>query len=220
MNITFIPFDKKKEKTSLRIFIYHRGQEYRIPAGESVMTKYWNENKYRCKLVREYPDAAAINKNLDDIEDALKKIIDGYGLVTPTEQQVKADFKEYKKNLNIKAGGIVEGNSQNFVDFAIKYKKEADRKGGTKKHYNTTIKKLLKYESKYKVKLQFADINMDFYNSFKKWMLNSTYTRGGIEFNYSKNYIGSMFKNISMFMNKSKKKKFTTSMDTRMKILR
>ncbi|MDR1116236.1 MAG: hypothetical protein LBL33_08870, partial [Tannerella sp.] len=88
MNITFVPFDKRKEKTSLRAFVYHRGQEYRISVGESVLTKYWSENKNRCKLVREYPEGPAINKNLDGIERIITDITNSYGLITPTESQV------------------------------------------------------------------------------------------------------------------------------------
>jgi hypothetical protein len=93
MNITFMPFDKKKEKTSLQAFVYYRGQKYRISVGESVLTKFWNENKNWCKLVREYPDALVINKNLDDIEGIITVIIKGYGLITPTESQVRKDLK-------------------------------------------------------------------------------------------------------------------------------
>lgn len=208
MNITFVPFDKKKEKTSLRAFVYHRGQEYRISVGESVQTKFWNENKSRCKLVREYSDAPTINKNLDDIEDLLTDIINSYGLVTPTENQIKQDYKEHRKKMNTEAGGITdEEQQQYFVDFAIKFMNESDRKENTKKSYQTTINKLLEYEKKYRTKLRFIDIDIDFYNRFKKWLLESTYTKNDVEYHYTKNYIGTVFKNISMFMNKSNKKK-------------
>jgi hypothetical protein len=66
---------------------------------------------------------------------------------------------------------------------------------------------LLEYEKKHKTKLRFIDINIDFYNKFKKWLLESTYTKKDVEYHYTKNYIGTVFKNISMFMNKSNKKK-------------
>jgi integrase len=206
MNITFVPFDKKKEKTSLRAFIYHRGQEYRVSVGESTLTRYWSENKSRCKLVREYPDAPIINKNLDDIEKVITDLVGSYGLITPSEAQVRSDFKNRRKNMNVEAGGVMD-EGQGFVDFAIKFMGESDRKGRTKKGYQTTINKLLEYEKKNRIKLRFVDINMDFYNKFKKWLLASTYIKGDEEYHYTKNYIGGIFKNISMFMNKSSKKK-------------
>lgn len=206
MNITFVPFDKRKEQTSLRAFIYHRGQEYRVSVGESLITKYWNENKNRCKLSREYLEGPALNKKIDEIEKILINIIDSYGLITPTEVQVRADYKNYRKNMNAEAGGITE-DDQYFVDFCIKFTEESDRKKGTKKTYRNTINMLERYEKNFRTKLRFIDIDIDFYNKFKNWLLECTYTKNGVEYNYTKNYIGTLFKNISMFMNKSNKKK-------------
>ncbi|MDR1224058.1 MAG: site-specific integrase [Tannerella sp.] len=209
MNITFVPFDRKKEKTSIRAFIYHRGQEYRVSVGESVLTKFWNENKGRCKLVREYPEGPHINRNLDEIEKIIIGIVDSYGLVTPTESQIRADLKKRRKDINSEAGGVTDGQ-QYLVNFAIDLMNEANRKQRTKTGYQTTINKLLEYEKTYHTKLRFADIDMDFYNKFKKWLLNSTYKKSAksdMEYHYTKNYIGGIFKNISTFMNKSSKKK-------------
>ncbi|MDR1090203.1 MAG: site-specific integrase, partial [Prevotella sp.] len=47
---------------------------------------------------------------------------------------------------------------------------------------------------------------MDFYNKFKKWMMSSTYEKkkGTDTIHYTKNYIGALFKNITVFMNESK----------------
>jgi integrase len=220
MNITFVPFDKRKEKTSLRAFVYHRGQEYRISIGESVLTGYWSENKNRCKLVRDYPDAPVINKNLDGIERIITDVVNAYGLATPTESQVRNDFKNRRKKINAEAGGITD-DSQSLVSFAIKFREESDRRNNTKKSYRTTINKLMEYEKKHRTKLCFADIDTDFYNKFKKWLLDSVYTRNGVEYHYTKNYIGTVFKNISVFMNKSGKKKlhgFTGHRDEDFKI--
>ena len=206
MNITFIPFDKRKLKTSLRAFIYHRGKEYRISIGESIFTKYWNENKNRCKLTREYPDGPHINQRLDDKEKILIDLLNSYRLITPTEKQIKEDFKNRINQLNKVAGGIIDNEEeQYFVNYAIKFKNESDRKEGTKKSYQSTINKLVEYEKYFKVKLRFIDINIEFYNSFKKWMLRSTYELKGVEYHYAKNYIGTLFKNISTFMTRSRK---------------
>jgi integrase len=206
MNITFLLFDKKKEKTSLRAFIYHRGEEYRISVGESAITKYWNENKGRCKLIREYPEAGYINKRLDEIEMILANIINAYGIVTPTESKIRTDFKAYRNRINVESGGVsVNESEQYFVNFAKKFTNESIRATETKKHYTTTINKLAEFEKEYRVKLRFADIDIDFYNKFKKWLLESFYSKNGVNYHYSKNYIGTMFKNIKTFMNESKR---------------
>jgi integrase len=208
MNITFIPFEKKKDKTSLRAFVYHRGQEYRISVGESILTKYWNENKSRCKLVREYPEGSGINKNLDDIEEIIKGIVDSYRLVTPTEQQVRKDFKNKREQINVEVGGISSNEQQQyFVNFAEKFTEKSDKKDRTKKSYQTTINKLIEYEKKFKIKLRFIDVDIDFYNKFKKWMSESYYEKDKKKYYYSKNYIGTVIKNIIKFMNESRTRK-------------
>lgn len=124
--------------------IFHRGQEYRLSVGESVLTKYWNFDKNRCKLVREYAEAGFINKRLDEYENIIKEIINKYGIVTPTQAQVKVDFAKYKDQTNIKAGGISHDEQQQyFTPFILEYIKDCDRKRNTVRHYHTTINKLL-----------------------------------------------------------------------------
>ncbi|MFC2580423.1 MAG: phage integrase SAM-like domain-containing protein, partial [Bacteroidota bacterium] len=183
--------------------IFHRGQEYRLSVGESVLTKYWNFDKNRCKLVREYTEAGFINRRLDEYENIIKDIINGYGIITPTQAKIKADFTNYKDQTNINAGGISQVEQQQyFVPFILEYIKDCDRKRNTIKHYHTTINKLLEYEQQYRMRLRFFDIDIAFYNSFKKWILSQTI--GNSDKHYTKNYVGSLFKDIKAFMRRAR----------------
>ena len=118
--------------------IFHRGQEYRLSVGESVLTKYWNFDKNCCKLVREYAEAGFINKRLDEYENIIKEIINKYGIVTPTQAQVKADFAKHKDQTNINAGGISQVEQQQyFVPFILEYIKDCDNKALPYYHQQT-----------------------------------------------------------------------------------
>lgn len=111
------------------------------------------------------------------------------------------------RNRNIEAGGVIENEDEQYiVSFAIKYRADSDKSKNTKKSYQTTINKLIEFEKKYKVKLRFSDIDTNFYNKFKKWLLDSTYSKSGTEIHYTRNYIGTVFKNISKFMTVSQGK--------------
>nr|DAK56639.1 MAG TPA: Integrase [Bacteriophage sp.] len=203
MQIHFLLTNRNKPKSSIRMHVFHRGQEYRLSVGESVLTKYWNFDKNRCKLVREYTEAGFINKRLDEYENIIKEIINKYGIVTPTQAQVKADFTKYKDQTNINAGGISQVEQQQyFVPFILEYIKDCDRKRNTIKHYHTTINKLLEYEHQYRMRLRFFDIDIVFYNSFKKWILSQTI--GNSDKHYTKNYVGSLFKDIKAFMRRAR----------------
>lgn len=206
MEIHFLLTDKSKSRSSVRMHIFHRGQEYRVSVGESVVTKYWNFDKKRCKLIREYSEAGFINRRLSNYEDMITKIINGYGIITPTQAQVKNDFKNMKNRINIEAGGVSDNdNEQYFTDFIRRYISECNRKANTVKHYKMTLTKLLEFESSHKIKLRFFDINITFYNLFKKWIGGQTYSNGGKTYLYSKNYIGSLFKDIKALMQQAKK---------------
>ena len=132
------------------------------------MTKYWNFDKNRCKLVREYAEAGFINKRLDKYENIVKDIINGYGIVTPTQATLKADFTNYKDRTNINAGGISQVEQQQyFVPFVLEYIKDCDRKRNTVKHYHTTINKLLEYERQFILSYVFSILILRFITLLK-----------------------------------------------------
>nr|DAM03134.1 MAG TPA: Integrase [Caudoviricetes sp.] len=204
MEVKFFLKDKTKDITSVRAIIRHKGQRYQIAVGESVVTKHWNENKYRCRTPREYPEASHINARLEDWDNLIQEAINSFGLIVPTQQILKSKIDEIIRNRNIEAGGVIDNEDEQYiVTFAKKYKKESLVSNDTKKGYQTTINKLEQFEKEFKIKLRFIDINMNFYNTFKRWLINSTYTKGDEEIHYTKNYIGAMFKNITRFMTAS-----------------
>lgn len=204
MKVGFYLDNAKKDISALRAIVRHKGQRYTISIGESVITKYWNENRYRCRTSREYPEASHINTRLDDWTDLIEEAINSFGLVIPTKKMVKDKVDEVLRNRNIEAGGVIENEDEQYlVSFAIKYRAESNKSKNTKKSYQTTINKLIEFEKLFKTKLRFIDIDINFYNKFNKWLLDSTFTKGDDEVHYTKNYIGTMFKNISKFMTAS-----------------
>ena len=222
MKVSFYLDNAKKDISALRAIIRHKGQRYTISIGESVITKYWNEKTYRCRTVRDYPEASHVNTRLDDWEKIISEAINRFGLVVPTQKMMKDKVDEIIRKRNIEAGGVIENEEEQYlVSFAIKYREESDKSYETKKSYLTTINKRIEFENTFKTKLRFIDIDINFYNKFNNWLLNSTYKKGDEEIHYTKNYIGSLFKNISKFMNVSQGKvhEFTGHKDSEFKIL-
>lgn len=218
MEVKFFLKDKSKDTSSVRAVVRHKGQRFQIAVGESVITKHWNENKYRCRTPREYPEASHINTRLDDWDDLIEEAINSFGLIIPTQKMVKDRIDEILRSRNIEAGGVIDNEEEQYlVSFAEKYRDTSTKAERTRKGYTTTINKLKEFEKAHKVKLRFIDIDIDFYNKFKKWMMYSTYVKstkkdkdGNVievkELHYTKNYIGALFKNITVFMNESKGK--------------
>jgi integrase len=162
---------------------------------------------YRCRTPRDYPEASHINTRLDDWEDLIEEAINSFGLILPTQKMIKDKIDEIIRKRNVEAGGVIENEQQQYIVlFARKFKDETLKSKNTKKSYQTTINKLEKFEAEFKTRLRFIDIDINFYNRFKKWLLESTYTKGEEEIYYTKNYIGTIFKNISKFMTVSQGK--------------
>lgn len=207
MEVKFFLKDKAKDTTSVRAVVRHKGQRYQIAVGETVITKYWNEDKYRCRTVRDYPEASHINTRLDDWADLIEKAINEFGLIVPTQKMLREKIDEILRNQNIEVGGVIENEQEQYlVKFAEKYRDNSTKTERTKKGYTTTINKLKEFEKAHKVKLRFIDIDIDFYNKFKNWMMQATYVKkkDTEPIHYTKNYIGALFKNITVFMNESK----------------
>ena len=209
MEVKFFLKDKSKDSTSVRAVVRHKGQRYQIAVGETVITKYWNEDKYRCRTVRDYPEATHINARLDDWSDLIETAINDFGLVVPTQKMVRDAIDEIIRKRSIDAGGVIDNEEEQYiVSFAEKYRDSSLKSERTKKGYTTTINKLKEFEKAHRIKLRFIDIDINFYNRFKKWMMESTYEKkkGSEPVHYTKNYIGALFKNILLFMNESKGK--------------
>jgi len=221
MEVKFFLKDKSKDTTSVRAIVRHKGQRYQIAVGETVVSKFWNENKYRCRASREYPEASHINARLNDWESLIEDAINSFGLVVPSQKMVKDKVSEMLRSRNIEGGGVIANEEeQSLVAFAIKYRAESNKSYNTKKSYQTTINKLSEFERIFKTRLRFSDIDMNFYNKFNNWLLHGTFVKDGHEVHYTKNYIGAMFKNISRFMSVSQGKahEFTGHKDAEFKV--
>lgn len=218
MKVGFYLNTPNNPMSALRAIVRHKGQRYTISIGESVIPKYWNDKSHRCRTVRDYPEASHINTRLDDWDSLIENAINSFGLVIPTPKMVKEKVEEILRSRNIEAGGVIENEEEQYlVAFAEKYRDDSTFAERTKIGYTTTINKLIEFEKVYNVKLRFIDIDIEFYNKFKNWMLTSTYIKsrkkdkdGNVievkELHYTKNYIGALFKNITVFMNESKGK--------------
>jgi integrase len=184
--------DTKEDNTTIVIIVRYKGQRYKFSTGEKVVSKYWNQDKERCRDLRKYEDGIYINQRLDIWEKHIKKILNDYGLKfqVPTEE-------EFKKTLEIEAKGEEEMPVIYLSDFAKEYKKTTFKAEGTKKAYQTAINWLEKYEEKYG-KIKFSDINKDFYNRFQSFVFS------GIN---SPNFFGGLIKQIKVFMNEAKELK-------------
>lgn len=163
--------------------IHHKGSKYVFSTEESIPVEFWREGK--CATGRVFPDGTLVNENLLRIESSMKTVFHHFTMqhVVPTKEQFREKFLE---SLNRSK------KTDFFLDFVHRHilSIRASRSELTLKKYYTMANKIEAYE-KTRGRLRFADIDIAFYRAFKAWFYQSAYT---------KNYFGSIIKEIKMFM--------------------
>lgn len=186
MGMGFFLKDAKAEKSAIVAIVRFKGQRYKIYTGESVKVAFWLDGK--AATGRKYPEGAFINDKLAVVEADMKGVVNFFNLsnMVPTTQEFKRKYEEMI--------GKDVGNDY-FTDYvAAQIEKEKRFKSElTTKKYVTALGKLRDYERTHG-RLKFSDINIDFYRSFKGWFYKEKFSR---------NYFGTMIKEIKKFMNGS-----------------
>lgn len=206
MNINFFLKEPTKEKTSVQAIIRYKGNRFKLTTGISVEVKYWDKSAHRAKQTIDYPDYEIVNIQLDDWEHRAKKVfIDAAkNRHIPTTDDIKEAVKISKP--------AEQQPTDEFLAYLRNYYTTHDYKHGAVQNYQKTERFISAYEKQYRIKLTFADINIDFYQNFKKWFLSlpkpqskADKAEGKKPGHYSLNYFGVHIKHIKTIMREASK---------------
>lgn len=154
---------------------------------ESIIPKYWNKGE----ASRSFVGYKELNSRLENIRTKVLDIVrrlenDGICLNNNTiKSELDILFSRERSNTS----KTIDFNS--FIESFIEHSNVSN---STKKSYLVTFANLKEYQSLNKLKLNFDNINIDFYNRFVSFLQSK---------NYAKNTIGTRIKVIKTFMNKS-----------------
>lgn len=185
MKISFILNNSDRKVSAIIAKLSYSGNKYSYPTGESVRTEFWKNQ--RC---RGCDEAGAINNKLEAVEAACKNAI----------LYFKKDFKipsnaEFRKKVDLFLLGNndidIKRRDKSFVLYIEEYIPVCGKSAQTKKVYGTTLNMLKKYQEDKRVELSFSDITLKFASDFNRYLINKSYSR---------NTIGSHFKQIKVFM--------------------
>lgn len=163
-----------------------RNVRYRRTTDLRVEPVRWNANTQSVRELKGYAPAKPLNARLKELHNAAEAICDELmGAVgMPT-----AD--EFWALLFRRLDGVARKKPLTFTEYFAEYSARRARKApeNTMKQYRTTLRVLKEYEAKYRTRLQFADINLRFYQRLHQDMEND---------GYSDNYFGSVIKCIKV----------------------
>lgn len=181
MATNFFLANKDKVISNIDVIVRFKGVRFKRSSGESIDTDYWNNGW--CREMKEYPRGKSVNQKLKKIENACESVCNKFIEIMDIPSKV-----QFWREVDLVLTGEVT-KVFGFTDYFEEYKEKirTDVTEGTIKTYNSVLGVLLGYEKEKEVRLYFKDIDMDFYNSLKKWMQSK---------NYSANYFGTVIKKI------------------------
>lgn len=182
--VTFYLINPTRDTSSIGILVSFKGAKYRRSIGESIPVKYWSKTKKRVKTSAEFSYGSIINDTIDKWNYAALRalaVFKEYSNPPASEEFFAQLDKEFYKD------DKQEPEMVYFTDYLYTYIKryESARSIITIRHYNTTRNKLIEYEKTLPKRLSFEDINIEFYNDFRRWFFLHGYTD---------NYFGSIVK--------------------------
>lgn len=181
--ITFYLVHKNRPISPIAMLVCFRGSKYRRLTRESVNPQFWNPTKKRVRVTSKNTEGNITNDLLNKWEAAALHVI--------------AYYKEFIKNplpeeffRRLDSEFYHDKSDDNHLYFTDYIKKYIDRYKDSKstaniRKFNTTLNKLIEYESYKKERLVFESIDIDFYNDFQKWF----YSKG-----FSTNYFGNQIR--------------------------
>jgi integrase len=184
-SVSFVLKDPNSTEPTLIYFIVRHGNKrLKYSTGEKVIPEHWDAKNYKAR--GRTGDAKDINNQLPRYKEVYRKYLaylDGAG--------EPFDLNHLKDLLEERFKAAPAQRVPYLVDFAENYKATANKKHTTLKAYGAAISKLKAYERAKKTKLRFEDIDLEFYYSYRDFLINQ---------GLALNSIGGAIKNLKVFM--------------------
>jgi integrase len=194
-----------KEETLVYLLFRFNGAKLKYSTGQKILPKYWNPENQRAREVRafKYAEFNSLLNNLEaEVNDAYRKLINDRKTPTPDLLRVA---------LNIYLEKDTSSSSKDLISFAKYIVESTDRSKGTKKQLGQAIRNLEEFKVASKRSMHFDSIDLEFYDEFVDFLLKK---------NYGKNTIGTLIKNLKVFMNEAVDRKLTNNLQFKNKRFR
>jgi hypothetical protein len=137
-----------------------------------------------------------------EVSDAYRTLINDRKKPTP-------DLLRVALNIFLEKG--TSSGSKDLISFAKYIVESTDRSKGTKKQLKQAIRNLEEFKVASKRSMHFDSIDLEFYDEFVDFLIKK---------NYGKNTIGTLIKNVKVFMNEAVDRKLTTNLQFKNKRFR
>lgn len=186
-----------KEDTLVYLLFRFNGTKLKYSTGQKINPKFWNPEAQRARETKAFSGYGEFNtllKNLDnEVCNEYRRLINDKHVPTP-------DLLRSALNVFLQKD---KGGAKDLISFAEYWVEVIDRKPQTKKQLRQAIRNLREFKQASKHSLHFDSIDLDFYDAFIDFLIKK---------NYGKNSIGTIIKNVKVFMNEAVERKLTNNL--------
>lgn len=203
-NIKFVLNKGKQtdEKTIYLRYIYRREVDLKRSIGITVKVNEWDAVEQKIKNLSSVTNRVNKNRLLDNLRRHFEDF--EYNLLSkgkePNQRQSEKHFKSYFDKETTSA-------KESLFEFINDFKNRPDikksRSKGTLTNYTITENILRRFNDEV-YKIDFENIDMEFYNDFVEWCENQ---------NLSRNYIGKLIQTLKVFLNNATQEKVNQNLD-------
>jgi integrase len=220
MEVTFYLKNPKATKSVVFAQITYHSQRLKYYFGESIEVKFWDEKKRRAVTNSKFPTNPEFNYKLENISNTIKncfrKFQNENELSIPLPSTLKAlldnEIKGKEEVLQPEYNIISYGNyliQLSKDQIRLTPKNQTPYTSGTLKAYQTSLQRFTKYCIHYKCKLNFDEIDNEFYINYKAFAMEYL--------NISNNSIGQDIKTLKLIMTEALEEKLHNNLSFKSK---
>lgn len=197
---------KVKHPSLIYLMFTFNNKRLKYSTGEFIHPNYWNKITRRVKETKEFPEYPEFNARLDNVESTIKNVYR-----TMINDKKTPDIDSLRDELHKKLKGDTLKGQIIFRDFITKYIEECKsiKSSLTIRSYNTSVVHLDAYFESIGKKLNYDNIDLEFYNSYLGFLAEKE--------KLSQNSIGKEIKNLKVFLNEATERGLNSNLDFKKK---
>ena len=205
LNVNFnLRNPSSQDDTPINMVIRYNNQKILYSTSEKIKPKFWQNDKskkgyQRAKQISSFPEYPEFNSRMDGIEKSVKNVFRRYQ--NDNDNEIPST-KKFKQLLDIEFRRK-ENHPKSFIAYIDSFIKLSNSRTNPKngriispltiKKYKTVLKHLRTYMDKIGGKIDFEDIDLNFYEKYTKFLMS--------EFNLSTNSIAKDITTIKVYLN-------------------
>lgn len=187
-----------KEPTLIYLIFRFNNQRVKFSTGKKIHPDYWNRKTQRIRETKQVVGYKGLNELLDSMQEEAE------GFYTKLQNDgIKPTPDNIRNYLNLRFFKNGETEKRlTLLTFAEELIATSNNRIGTIKQYKLTLNNLKEYAAAKKLPIDFGSIDIEFYNSFVRFLMKKE---------YSTNTIGNRIKNLKVFMNEAVERGLTNN---------